>query len=473
MNWTFINNPRKYTKQIIVLILNELWKRYKMKSSDIKSLLGKLSKSLPEKVQSRDYIEKGLYPVIDQWKTFIWGYSDLENAVINFDLPLIIFWDHTKQIKYIDFPFIQGADWIKLLKNKQWISTKFFYYLLHTANIENRWYSRHYKYLCSSCVLIPDIEDENESILLQNWIADFLDAIFTENCDFDFNYFDLWIQNKVRDFLNTINSIDNKLQILKKNEQLVKQLKSSILQDAIQWKLVPQDPSDEPASILIEKIQAEKIKLITEWKLKKQKPLVPIKSEEIPYELPEGWEWVRFGEVVSIESNLVNPNEYPNFPHIAPDNIEKNTGKLLNYKTVIEDEINSSNHLFKSWHILYSKVRPKLNKVIIVDFEGLCSADMYPIKSYINKYYLKNVMLSTMFLDQIDAYDNRVKMPKINQNDLSLILIPVPSEKEQARIVEKSNELMQSCELLGEQVKQAKGRSEKLMESVLQGVFNW
>ena len=81
-------------------------------------------------------------------------------------------------------------------------------------------------------------------------------------------------------------------------------------------------------------------------------------------------------------------------------------------------------------------------------------------------------MLSDMFLDQIDAYDNRVKMPKINQDDLSLILIPVPSEKEQTRIVEKSNELMKSCELLDEQIRQAKDRSEKLMESVLQGVFN-
>ena len=256
------------------------------------------------------------------------------------------------------------------------------------------------------------------------------------------------------------------------NEKLIKSLKSSILQDAIQWKLVPQDPSDEPASILIEKIQVEKTKLIAEWKIKKQKPLPPINLEEIPYELPKGWEWVRFGQIVSIESNLVNPSEYPNFPHIAPDNIEKNTGKLLSYRTVIEDEINSSNHLFKSWHILYSKVRPKLNKVVIVDFEGLCSADMYPIRSFINKYYLKNMMLSDMFLDQIDAYDNRVKMPKINQDDLSLILIPVPSEKEQTRIVEKSNELMKSCELLDEQIRQAKDRSEKLMESVLQGVFN-
>lgn len=285
---------------------------------------------------------------------------------------------------------------------------------------------------------------------------------------------DIEEQNKLIGKLDFIISKKTEIsEYIESNIALSKKLKSSILQDAIQWKLVPQDPSDESASILIEKIQAEKTKLIAEWKLKKQKPLAPIKPEEIPYELPKGWEWVRLGEIVSIESNLVNPNQYPNFPHIAPDNIEKNTGKLLSYRTVIEDEINSSNHLFRPWHILYSKVRPKLNKAVIVDFEGLCSADMYPIKSYINKYYLKNVILSDMFLNQIDAYDNRIKMPKINQNDLSLILIPIPPEREQIRIVGKSNELIKTCEYLDKEIKQAKERSGKLMESVLQGVFNW
>jgi type I restriction enzyme S subunit len=89
-----------------------------------------------------------------------------------------------------------------------------------------------------------------------------------------------WVESEIE----MVNSITER------NIKLSKQLKSSILQDAIQWKLVPQDPSDEPASILIERIQAEKTKLIAEWKLKKQKPLAPIKTEEIPYELPKGWE---------------------------------------------------------------------------------------------------------------------------------------------------------------------------------------
>ncbi|MBP6256911.1 hypothetical protein KA405_04305 [Patescibacteria group bacterium] len=78
---------------------------------------------------------------------------------------------------------------------------------------------------------------------------------------------------------------------------MIKSLRQSILSDAIAGKLVPQDPTDEPASILLQKIQAEKAKLIAEGKLKKQKSLDPIREDEKPFELPQGWEWVKLGEI--------------------------------------------------------------------------------------------------------------------------------------------------------------------------------
>ena len=78
---------------------------------------------------------------------------------------------------------------------------------------------------------------------------------------------------------------------------LLKKLRQQILQDAIQGKLVPQDPNDEPASVLLERIKAEKERLVREKKIKKEKPLPPIKPEEIPFEIPEGWVWCRLGEI--------------------------------------------------------------------------------------------------------------------------------------------------------------------------------
>lgn len=255
---------------------------------------------------------------------------------------------------------------------------------------------------------------------------------------------------------------------------LVKKLRQQLLQDAVQGKLVEQNPKDEPASELLKKIKAEKEKLIAEKKLKKDPPagragkeLPPIKPEEIPFEIPENWVWCRFSEVVNIESNLVSPFDYPNSPHIAPDNIEKNTGKLFSYKTVAEDNVQSANHYFYSGQLIYSKVRPKLNKVVKVDFEGLCSADMYPLRPLVNTDFIQKCMLSGYFLSEVDRFDNRVKMPKINQNQLSQIPIPLPPLAEQNRIVQKLDELMQYCHSLEASIKQSESQNEKLLQQVL------
>jgi len=254
-------------------------------------------------------------------------------------------------------------------------------------------------------------------------------------------------------------------------EELISKLRQSILQEAVQGKLVPQDPNDESASVLLERIKKEKERLIKESKIKKEKPLPPISEDEIPYELPEGWEWVRFEKIARIASKPVNPEKYPNMFHIAPDNIEKGTGKLLLYRTVIEDGVKSVNHYFYPGQILYSKIRPNLSKAVIVEFEGLCSADIYPIVSYINTKYLLYFILSKTFLNQVVLRDNRVKMPKINQNDLNKVLVAVPPLNEQKRIVEKVDQLMALCDELEKNIEQSKKDSELLMQSVLQEAF--
>lgn len=100
------------------------------------------------------------------------------------------------------------------------------------------------------------------------------------------------------------------------------------------------------------------------------------------------WEQLRFDEVAYIKSNLVDPKKTPNCPHIAPDNIEKRTGRLLAYRTIAEDGVTSGKHRFFAGQILYSKIRPYLSKVIIIDFDGLCSADMYPINAKQDTKYL-------------------------------------------------------------------------------------
>ncbi|MFE6729102.1 N-6 DNA methylase [Streptomyces californicus] len=150
--------------------------------------------------------------------------------------------------------------------------------------------------------------------------------------------------------------------------------------------------------------------------------------------IPATWAWARFGEVAEIASNLVNPGSYQDTIHVAPDNVEKATGRLLNCRTVGEDGVTSANHYFFAGQILYSKIRPNLSKVVRVDFNGLCSADMYPITPSIDVGYLHGFMLSETFVTAASTLANRVAMPKINQKQLANLFVPLPPESEQKQI---------------------------------------
>ena len=154
-------------------------------------------------------------------------------------------------------------------------------------------------------------------------------------------------------------------------------------------------------------------------------------------EIPEGWKVVRFKHIASIKSNLVQPDKYMKYPQIAPDNIEKDTGRLLSHQTVEESGVISGNHLFYRGQILYSKIRPNLNKLTVAPFDGLCSADMYPIESKLPTLFMVYSMLSTYFVSQASLIiQDRVKMPKINQEELGEIKVAVPSQQEMLTIAD-------------------------------------
>lgn len=144
----------------------------------------------------------------------------------------------------------------------------------------------------------------------------------------------------------------------------------------------------------------------------------------------------KFKYVGTIKSNLVKIDEYLDFPQVSPDKIEKGTGKLIYYNSVKDSNIISDNHLFFKGMIVYSKIRPLLNKAIIASFDGLCSADMYPIECKINTKYLLYYILSDNFLRQISISNNRVKMPKLNRYELNEIKVIIPDKTEQQKIVD-------------------------------------
>jgi type I restriction enzyme S subunit len=263
--------------------------------------------------------------------------------------------------------------------------------------------------------------------------------------------------------MKTVDIIEQMLRLADTPSDVLR-IRSLILHLAVRGKIVSQHSQDESAQTLLSRLRESPT---GDSVSRRNPPPSPISENEVPYEVPTGWIWSRFAEVAEIASNLVKPEAFLDMPHLAPDNIQKGTGILGPCCTVREDRVISAKQMFFRDQIVYSKIRPNLSKVVVVDFDGLCSADMYPINSKIDTHYLHKYMLSDAFMGQATRGDTRIAMPKINQTELNRILVPVPPLAEQKRIVAKVDELMALCDELEAQQREREERKGKLVQASL------
>ena len=135
-------------------------------------------------------------------------------------------------------------------------------------------------------------------------------------------------------------------------------------------------------------------------------------------------------DFAKIDTQMIHDlSVYEDYPHIGIDSIEKGTGRLSGYHTVKEDGVISGKYLFTPKHIIYSKIRPNLNKVALPDFTGVCSADAYPIlpeSKLCDRVFLAYVMRSELFLSYILAFANRTNLPKVNKKQVEGFSCPLP-----------------------------------------------
>lgn len=173
-----------------------------------------------------------------------------------------------------------------------------------------------------------------------------------------------------------------------------------------------------------------------------------------------------------VASNLVKPADHKALPHIAPNHIESGTGKLLPYRTVAEDQVISPKHLFAPGQVLYSKIRPYLAKAVIVDFAGLCSADMYPVATDLDPRYLKWWMLSPEFTRFAAGEQARTVLPKINRNALGRLPVPVAPLDEQRRIVDLLEDHLSRLDAADAYLENCQRRLEAMQWSLLAGLYH-
>ena len=261
-------------------------------------------------------------------------------------------------------------------------------------------------------------------------------------------------------------------------------MRKLILQLAVHGKLVEQDPNDEPAGELLKRIKAEKEKLIAEGKIKKQKPLPPITEDEIPFELPEGWELIRLGNI----SNRIGSGSTPRggksvytgsgIPFLRSQNVW-NHGLELSDVAYIPEEIHQkmSNTVVQPNDVLLNITGASLGRCTIYP-DGLGEANVSQHVTIIRptdaptSFYLHLCLLSPYIQELVWGRQVGMAREGLSKKVLELFEIPLPPLAEQKRIVAKVDQLMNLCDELETRLNQSKKDSETLMQAVLYEAFS-
>ncbi len=250
-----------------------------------------------------------------------------------------------------------------------------------------------------------------------------------------------------------INQIREEKEILAETVSLTK---SKILDLAIRGQLVPQDPNDEPASVLLERIRAEKEELIKAGKIKRdKKESIIFRGEDNSYyqqtgtlienindwnldDIPINWELCCLGEIcdygncVNVDTKDIDEEAWV----LDLEDIEKDSGKVIHKIRKYERDSSSTKHLFKKGQVLYSKLRPYLNKVVLADEEGFCTSEILPLNfsNVVEPQYALYYLMSPTFLKYANRCSYGVKMPRLGTADGRKAVFPLPPFEEQRRI---------------------------------------
>lgn len=275
-------------------------------------------------------------------------------------------------------------------------------------------------------------------------------------------------------------TLDSDLQFQYKS---IHHLRQSILREAIQGKLVPQDPNDERASILLKKLYCQKESLIREKKIKKEKSLPQINEEEIPYELPQGWEWVRLASIAiklgagSTPTGGKKVYLDKGIKFIRSQNVW-NDGLKTDDIVFISEEINNKmrGSQVKANDILLNITGASIGRSCVVEEQF----DMANVNQHVSiirlidprlNSYIHKCIISPYIQNLIMDVQVGVSREGLSMEKLGKFLIPIPPLNEQKRIVEMVDQLFALCDQLENEVKKSMRESEILIQSVLQEKF--
>ena len=341
------------------------------------------------KIASQDFKDSGRFPIVSQEEAFISGYWDDPKDVFYIDSPIVVFGDHSRHVKYVDFDFVIGADGVKILAPVKDIDAKYLYYYLKSQPIQSLGYSRHYKVLKEKKVPVPSLSD----------------------------------QQLIVDELDLLSGI-----IEKKNAQL--------------------RTLDELASTIFYEMFGDPVSNEKGWATGKMKDVAPQKVYHGNIPSSDGKYWLL---------NL--------------DMVESQTGRVIEKVLFTPDEIGNSTTTFNEDNVLYSKLRPYLNKVVVPDEPGYCTSELVPLlpnKGIVNRIFLAYLLRSKFFVEYISARVAGAKMPRVTMSDFREFDIIIPPLKLQESFAERISTLDKQKSIINASLPS----SENLLASRMDKYFN-
>ena len=394
-------------------------------------------------IQTKEVLHTGKIPVVSQGKELIDGYCNDVSKKIDV-LPLVMFGDHTRNVKYIDFEFVIGADGTKFHKILVCNSEYVYYWMLYTAEtLRNRGYARHYTLLKECFIPLPPLAEQYRIVAKIKEVLPYVE--------------------RYGEASSTAKSL---------NAAFPDLLKKSILQEAVQGKLVPQNPADELASVLLERIRAEKEQLIKAGKIKRDKhesvifrrdnshyeKLDGIErciDDEIPFEIPDSWAWTSVGEVCT---NI----QYGSSQKSSPTGkiAVLRMGNLQNGRIVLDKLVYTSDskeiekYPLEYNDLLFNRTNSKelVGKVAIYKSEIPAIYAGYLVRLHpilIDSDYLNYVMQTQYYWIYCqNVRSDAIGQSNINAEKLKRFIFPLPPLQEQKRIVNQISCAMSKIEHL-------------------------
>jgi len=428
---------------------------------------------LGKKIQTKDVLETGKYPVVDQGKVFIRGFCDDSDKVIKVQRPLIVFGDHTRETKLIDFDFVVGADGVKLLQ-PVCVDHGYYFLVLNWLPLESRGYGRHFKMLKASVVPLPPLAEQHRIVAKVDELMALCDQLDQARAG----------REAVRDRLTTASLARltapetdaetfqsharfalQSLPTLTTRPDQIKTLRQTILDLAVRGKLVAQDAGDETAEDLLKQVQ----------------PHIKIKSDRSKSDekdaIPHGWAWARIDELSDVGTGVTPSKSEPAYHNNG--SVPWVNSAATNYPTIASVETFVTEQAVNECRL---KIYPPGSLVVALYGQGktrgqvaelriaatvnqACAVIVFPegfesLRSYIQ------LSLKKQYVEMRSLAEGGAQ-PNLNLGKIKSLELPIPPLAEQHRIVAKVDALMALCDQLEASLTTTATTRSKLLNALL------